>query len=408
MKLNKREKLLLAALILVTVLAAYYLLIFKPQTAKIEALQAQTAVYEKKLALLKEISKPDYPLYLDFTVMDNKVKNATAVFFPVINQEKMITILEEKFIAAGVNPTAVTFEGKAVAPLEEKLPELSKTVNVLAELKSAYVNKEPIQGKAEEAPAKSKGKSDPDPIFASVQKLGVTVNYVTGYEQLVAFIKSLEADQRRIIVDNITCVKGIDNTLTGSISLSFYALPKMHEQDDDFYRWSFNNPYGKSNPFTPFSGYAVPQAGTTAAVPGRTGDFSMMVNPIYSDLTTIILGKMGDRSSMTYVYADNPGFENVEIQFVQKDNKYYYRYKTSRESYPKDYAQLAGFVPGSNNIVLDIYSISRSEKGDLDGASLKLINSTNLKLVVNVHSDDSSSPRVKFAQSTGDIQINRM
>ena len=96
---------------------------------------------------------------------------------------------------------------------------------------------------------------------------------------------------------------------------------------------------------------------STNANKGITSDFIASVKSITSDLPTIMIGKANDDLRTTYVYADSNSEENVEMILTQDGDKYYYKYKTSKGTFPANYNGLgAEFVPTSKNIVLNVLS----------------------------------------------------
>lgn len=113
-----------------------------------------------------------------------------------------------------------------------------------------------------------------------------------------------------------------------------------------------------------------------------------------------------DKLGRSYVYADNQNFENVEFQIVQVDKKYYYKYKTQAEAYPKDYDNdMIEFDPHGTTVNLNIISNKRNSAEDTSGINLSLINKTNLKLNVNVDYEDTKNPRVKVVNKLGSVKV---
>ena len=133
----------------------------------------------------------------------------------------------------------------------------------------------------------------------------------------------------------------------------------------------------------------------------------MTVKPTASDLPVIILGKGEDMETKTYIYSDEPGANEVEIQVSEAEGKYYYKYKTSYETYPKNYAsEKIQFKPIGNSISLDIMSMARNNDKDLSGLKLSVINNTKLPFIINVENDDTKTPRVKLVNQKGNVSLN--
>lgn len=241
-----------------------------------------------------------------------------------------------------------------------------------------------------------------------------TISYKGKYKDLITFLEHIETYEKKILINNISISKskknntdedGIvteENSITGSIALDFYSVPKIHEQDEEYLKWDFDNGYGKGNPFVPFSGYHEYNENNRVI----NNDFIMTVKPISSDLPTVIMGRAMDKLGRSYVYADNQNFEDVEFQLIQVDKKYYYKYKTQGESYPKDYENnMIEFDPHGTAVNIKIISNKRNSEEDTSGINLSLINKTNLKLNVNIDYEDDKNPRVKVVNKLGNVKV---
>jgi type IV pilus assembly protein PilO len=194
------------------------------------------------------------------------------------------------------------------------------------------------------------------------------------------------------------------NTLTGNIILHFYSFPKLHQQDEDYYKWDIENDYGKDNPF------ASQPAGSSTAPANTTqplvADFVMTIKPVTSDLPTVVLGRTEDPQRNTYVFGDNLGYEAVEFKVKKENGGYYYKYRTEYESYPKDYEnEWVSFQPKGDEIGINIYSNPRNTPSDQNGVSLTLINETDLKLRVYVNNEDKARPRLRIANMSGAVSV---
>lgn len=137
-------------------------------------------------------------------------------------------------------------------------------------------------------------------------------------------------------------------------------------------------------------------------------DFFMTVKPITSDLPTVIIGRSQDPERKTYIYADNPGFEDAEIQLIKESGKYYYRYKNKTQSSPRNYeGDMISFQPAGSILGLSVVSSVRKGDNDGSGVNLSIINKTDLKLNVKIDYDDVKKPRVNIVNKVGDIYINK-
>ncbi|ETJ19377.1 Type IV pilus assembly protein PilO, partial [human gut metagenome] len=88
---------------------------------------------------------------------------------------------------------------------------------------------------------------------------------------------------------------------------------------------------------------------------------------------------------------------------------YYYKYKTSKGSYPKDYSgNGAQFAPISDGkISIDIMSEGRLNSDDKSGIKLKITNNTDSLVNVNVSDDDKNNQRVTVDGNSSKISVNQ-
>jgi len=121
-----------------------------------------------------------------------------------------------------------------------------------------------------------------------------------------------------------------------------------------------------------------------------------------------MLGKTDDSLRTTYVYADSNGEENVEITLTKDGGKYYYKYKTSKGTFPVNYNSLgAEFVPVSKNIIINMLSEVRATADDKSNIKLKIVNKTDKLVEVDISGDDTANPRVVVDGDGNNISVNK-
>jgi type IV pilus assembly protein PilO len=174
-------------------------------------------------------------------------------------------------------------------------------------------------------------------------------------------------------------------------------------------KWNYSDSYGKTNPFD--GGSAVSFSSTienSSVVKKDPYDFVMSVRSISSDLPTVMLGRANDSARDTYVYADSNSIENVEIYLTKKDDKYYYKYKASKGTYPIQFnGEGIEFKPGSGSIGFKIFSNRRTTDSDKAGANIKIVNNTDKVVNVSVENDDNTSPRVNIAGEGSSVDVKK-
>lgn len=427
MKLTNREKILL--IIFAIGLAAFLFVnyVAKPQLDRISKLKTEYADYETKVSIAKAQASPNNKVFVDYKIMNTKIKDATLPLFPIIKQEKIITILNDIFEKNSISPNMYAFSDDA-----KLLDDIDKNLQAKAEDKTGSTAGE--SGKTGDNTAKDGGTSLISEIADSFHVLegintakelagkdnvilAVTVGFSGTYDNIYKAIDAIKNYDKRILITNLSLAKSPkkqtvdgqeqvvdENNISGSMILVFCSLPKIHQQDEEYLKWDFTNPYGKSDPFES----ALAAAGLPQNTAEHTkADFSMIVSPYSSDLPTVSLGYSAKGGSGQYVYGDNQNFENVEIKLFEKDGKYYHKYMTQSEKYPADYDNgMVEFSPNPDAIRMSVLSYPRKDGNDKSGINLTIINSTRLPFIVTISNDDKASTRI-ITKQTGSVQINR-
>jgi type IV pilus assembly protein PilO len=350
----------------------------------------------------------------------------------------LITVLDEKFKAVGLNPKEVSFAKTLRAGSAVKNAGAAKNASAvkkagdaktpdLTALRQSYVS----VGKPIDAAVNQE-----IPEIFRMHELTASFNIEAEYQKLMNLIAAFEKDKYKIILNNINMGTKEGTAFNGSFSVSFISVPKLFEDGDKGYLdWLLKYNSNKYNPFavsanlnpgetapkpvveTPLpeptptptpTPTPKPTAPTPAPpAPSKTSDFAITLRPISSDIPTVLVGKVNDKGAGAYVYADNTDFENVEIQILEKDGKLYYRYKTTSDSYPANYSDMTLFTPKSTGIIIEVLSTKRTGSEDKSGINLTVINKSNKKVTVSIKNDDTSRSRVKISSTSGSVTVRR-
>lgn len=407
MKLTKREKILLLILGVCLVLFLYFNYLIKPQFAKIDKMKSTLEDYNLKAQTVKSQTSSDNKIFKDYKKLNGEIAAMTKRLFPSIIQEKIITMLEDTINTSKVEVGSLSFTEPQLNNVGEDQKEQEQQSSSLYDLAEQFMKTGKLTAAPDTAGTEAdKAKEQNDKY--KVVKMTATLACTGSYLDITNFIQGIELWSRKVIVKNVSIAQNDTDKLRATISLDFYAIPKLHDQDADYLDWTITGQYGKENPFDPFEGYvANKQPLDSYKLISIKNDFFITVNPLSADVPTVMIGKQGSNSAGSYATADNAGVENVEIQLTEKDGKYYFRYKTQGESYPSDYKQLAEFNPYGDSINIGIISAPRNSAGDRSGISLTVLNTTKLRANVFVSFDDKSSPRVNIAKTTGDVYVKR-
>ncbi|MGG7153527.1 pilus assembly protein PilO, partial [Clostridium neonatale] len=234
-----------------------------------------------------------------------------------------------------------------------------------------------------------------------VHQLRCNINFTGTYENLLNFLKEIN-DNNKMVVNSINIGEESLEEIKGSMVIEIYAIPKINDEINEYLQWDFNKEYGKYVPF----GSETSSSNIDTEI--NLDDFVISVKSINSVLPTITIGKADDKLKSTYIYADNNSVEEVEIELTKENNKYYYKYKTNKESYPVEYGvNKVEFNPLSKNINISVLSENRVNQEDKSGMKLKVINNTDKLVNVNISDDDSNNKRVVVEGDSSKVSVNQ-
>lgn len=395
MKISNKEKYLLGGLVSVLILAGYYQLVYTKQSEKLSALSSEKSQVESKYkAIKKTINELDMRkeqlVSLNTTIYDKAV-----MLYPAVIQEKTIIEIDEMLRKANVRANLL-FDSINVKPIDGFI----KSANKLEESAlKPYVDE--YEGNTSESTDESNSSKESSGL--NVEQMKVTLSYIGTYEQLTAFIKKIEEHNKKIVVSNISITseeKG--SALTGKIVLYFFSVPKVDDEDDEYFKYTINGVIGKGNPFDGSS------TASKLVVNTNIYDFILITKPSKSDLSTLSMKYAKSNGLDTAIYDDGEDVKDLEVVFYKENGKYFYKYKTNRESYPKNYAsEKVEFTPLGDDIVISAISTIRIDENDKSGVRLKVINNTDKIVDVNIKGDDESRPRVTVISEGKSVNVTK-
>jgi len=426
MKISDKEKTMLCVLGSIIVGFLYYQFLYLSQTDEFEAkVKTESEIKQKYDTAMNTINSMESKKS-DVKILNAKIGEESTPFYPTISQEKIIIeldeLLEDNSLKGSV--TFLPIVSNSVENSKKEVKTLAKSS--LQAIVDQYNN---ISGDAEKTQqsndktvnnavksdtnntnvsnnnsSQSSKKDSKDVNKNTVQYLKCAVNFEGKYENLDKFLTVIGQNEKKIVVNSISLTSDTLDGVKGIMNLEFYSIPKINDELQSYLKWDLNNSYGKS---VPFAGGTANKTVASAQADKEPSDFIALVKPTASDLPTITIGKSKDDLRTSYVYADSNSVENTEMILTQDGNKYYYKYKTSKGTFPVNYDSLgAEFIPASKNIVLDILSRSRLDTNDNSAMKLKIVNKTDKLLNVNISGEDSSNPRVKIEGDLNNISVN--
>ena len=409
MKISKKEAALLGILAAFFVGILYYQFVYVKQVEKIEALKVEKeevqTEYDTIMSTIKRLDEKKG----EIKVFNANIESKSKLFYPKLVQEKIILELD-KLIKDSKIESSITFTPIGVGVVEVvNVPQAVEGSSTLAPIVDEYDNYMGNDGESGDIVIDTDSSETVTNVVSSgntIEQLKVNMSYSGSYSNIKKFIDLVNSSDKQIVISNIAITQKEDQDISGSLTLEFYGIPKITDEDSEYLTWTLNNTYGKDTPFS--KGGATGGTIESTVVNKEKYDFIMTTRPINSDLPTIMIGKANDDHNTSYIYSDNKGIEAVEIEISNVGEKYYYKYKTSTGSYPAIYSgEGQVFAPVNDNIVFEILSKNRIDANDLAGVNLKVINNSNKVVEVNISDDDKENPRVVVKSEGNAVKVTK-
>lgn len=428
MKLSNREKVLLIVLGIALIGFLYYSYVLTPELKEIARLKDEVKSCQIKVDSVKIQSSPNNKIFQDYKILNTKIAVESLRLFPSIMQEKIILNLEDMLDRSKLDAVNMSYSLPRLGSVNEETKKDDQEENTANDLVQQFIQKLQPQ-KSAPPPANTANKNNTPAADAEtpykVSKMTSNIHFKGSYYNVFSILQYVELSDKKILVRSINMKRLAGGLLEGDIALEFYAIPKMPPldlTDKEYLSWDLYGQYGKENPFEAFAGYVEQQILDSAGMPSNgaaqpqnamsvvyVNDFAMTVQPTSSDVPTVVLGKVRDNNNKNCVFADNPNTETVELQVLQSEGKYYYKFKTQTDSFPKNYkTDMVEFTPASpHGIRFNIVSSKRNGTSDQSGVRLTVINKTDLPMEIRVVNDDAKTPRIRFDRKIGNIIINQ-
>lgn len=413
MKLSNKEKMLLALLGATLVTVSYHQFIYINQKEKIEDLKEKKLKVETKYNEVMEVINSLEEKQINLETIVGEVNFKSANFYPMILQEKLILQIDE-FLKKSTLGGDITFNDITIEPVEYLNKNKNKEKSSFNDIVDKYNGKEMTL--EDEEKQDNKQQENIEKSSATVEILKVSINFKGEYKDVKSFISKLETSNREIAITDITTSVGYNGELSGTMNLEFYALPKLSSMDSDYVQWNIDGTYGKSVPYLiqepevvqpPTNNQGNDTADNTNTEEIKK-DFVAIVKSYTSDLPTVMIGKSNDINQSTYVKTTKNNIEKSDIEIRKIDDKFYYKYKTTDQSYPVDFdGKGVEFSPDSQNIVIEVSSESRVNNDDKSGLELNIVNSTDKIVEVYIKGDDKVNPRVTITGNSKTIRVIR-
>ena len=264
MKLNKREIILVAALVIVLGSMGYYKYIIVPQIAVASSTSIKREEKRKEFTRFKTDVASQDKLEDALMKLQEDFRNEAKSYYLTLEQAEIILLLNDFGKETNVKVDGIEFEEPRVEILtDEEDPE-----NPVAE--------EPVETKQENTEKKEDEKEeDTGDVEITVEGeeeedesdqydvYTVSLEYESNYSSLIELLTLITSYEKRIMIKDININKEESEEtkagiLKGNIKLDFYVIGKILDEEDKQYAWGANQGSASDNPFSEFSGYYIP------------------------------------------------------------------------------------------------------------------------------------------------------
>jgi len=261
MKISKSEKILMVILLTLLVVGGYYKLINVKENKNIEALRTEKKTYSDKLDNIKLSISTSNKREKDVKILNSKIQDKTSGIYPVIQQERLIIELDAllkksnvvgSFSFADTNVTNTTntintTASTATTGTSSDTASSAKGTKALQSIVDKYNNLIYAEGDVDNKTTVDNYKSD---IKGSTQYTQAALTFKGSYSNITGLIKNIENNAKKILISDLILTGSNTGEISGTANLNFYSIPKFVGMDADYFKWNYNNTYGKQNPFS--------------------------------------------------------------------------------------------------------------------------------------------------------------
>lgn len=431
MKLSNREKIMLCILGIIVLGIGYYNFIYKSLSEKVTTAENRKNEIENKynaaMATIQNIDDKKSNL----KILKSQILNCSEGFYPTISEEHIILELNQLLTESGlsggikfdpivtqsvekVEKESVDIPESSMQKFVDQYSELAPNSGITSGAKTSEQDGKTISNNSDtstslQSNSSNNSKSNQerngtsnDKNSNSIEYLKCSITFKGTYENLNTFLKSIRESNRKIMVNSLSTAQDSTNGINGTLKLEIYSVPKIDDELEQYLKWNLD---GNNNGTATFSSNSINDIQDSEY---EKVDFVLSSKPMSSDFPSVIMGKAKDSTRTTYVYADSNKPEDVELILTKEGNKYYYKYKTSKGTYPKDFnGNGVEFIPElGTSINVDVFSESRTDSDDEAGVKLKITNNTDMLVNVNISGDDSTNPRIIVDGDSSNISVN--
>lgn len=212
-KINRREftnneRTLITILAIVILFWLSFKYIIDPQILNISTLESKIDTYRLNIEENNRILKNKEVILDERSELFIEKQNIEKDFFKSLNQPQIIYVLNELLLKSDIEMDSISFSKPFMETLNTQ----------------------------------------------EIQKMDIIMPFKGSFSSLNETIKSLEAETKKIVINNIDIQKGEETEIVGNINLGVYSLSGIVEGKDDELPIEITDE-NKMNPFIPYKGY---------------------------------------------------------------------------------------------------------------------------------------------------------
>ncbi|MBC2726909.1 hypothetical protein [Desulfosporosinus sp.] len=415
LSLSKRDFILLALLVLGFEGYGIYHYLLDPKYQEYSSLKTRYAG-EQLIASNFEKDMAQKDQYMEnLKLLDYKFSTLTKVIPNEIPQEEIVLILnklakDRELEISGISLSTISAVSKQDFAAGKTSSGQTQNTGKLVAPTSVPNDIESKLGTSTTSTANSSVTSQAKPKSPGMVLVeDVDIAFSGSYGALYNFLSDLEKSDRKIIVKELSMVRGSADLLKGQIKLQYvgYVIPEEKST------YSLDTPpvSGKTSPFEAYQEYedkvivstgSSPSLGssqTTAPVKTYNPDFYLLLSTYDDNAPKIIMGDYTKNG--TELYSNTNASVRGKLTISGNQDNMSYSYSLGGATQTKN----AKLLMDGGKLRLEVISHARKNEQDKVSLTLDVENKTDYPLEISIISDDQQVPRFSLGTQLGSVTV---
>ena len=416
--MSERDKRLLIYLGAVVILAAAYFFVGSPYLDKIDALTSQKEELERELSQRQTAAANNAMYVQGINDSTYRIQKIMDMFPEDICDENSIMFTARTETAVPIWFNQVRFAEETQMMVNGG--EVDSASDVEAEAMQEQIDAaegESTQETSEEeieAGSASTGSTGLDGLMWKCTDL--SLSYETQYDGLQRFLEYMRDYEDRMVIKQID-MSYDENTglVSGNVVIAQYAIlgedRTLPDAVTDVSSFGTPNIFLNAN----YGGTIIDLLMDSAAdfvnvLMGGVSegnldlfatDYFVKVNAVTDNTNGKTIGRADDVAETTYITSDENKKEEVTFNKSGQSGKYLVSYKVGGTQYTDEIEKAE-----DGKIYLRVISTQRLDAADAVAVSLRVVNKSDIPVVVNIEGDDSDNPRINILEKNGNVTVN--